>query len=46
VGLEMQMEDMIERDWTSTGWSSMDCAQGAETPFLSQFTRNHGTVTS
>jgi len=35
ASLETQLEDVINRDWTTTWRRSMDSAQGAETLFIS-----------
>jgi len=34
VSLQMQLDALIERDWTSTRRPSMDGAPGAATPFI------------
>jgi len=45
ASLEMPLEAVIERDWTSTSRRSMDGAPGDETLFISWLTRNRGNVT-
>jgi len=45
ASLEMHLQAVIERDWTSTWRRSMDGAPGDETLFISWFTHNNGNAT-
>jgi len=44
VRLEMHLEAVIERDWTTTWKRSLDSAPSAETLFISWSTCNRGNV--